>query len=61
MSNAGTIVLGGLMLVVGLVASYVNSYLILQLIGATSTMWALWWGSMILVIAGTFVVKAGEG
>jgi hypothetical protein len=60
MSNEGTIILGGLMLVVGLFASYVNSYLILQLIDATPTMWALWWGSLLLIFVGTFVVKAGE-
>ena len=60
MSNAGTVVLGGLMLIVGLIASYTNSYLILQHISATSTMWTLWWGSLILVICGTIVAKAGE-
>jgi uncharacterized membrane protein YjjB (DUF3815 family) len=60
MTNAGTVVIGGLMLVIGLIAGYVNSYLILQHINATSTMWALWWGSMILVIFGSIVAKLGE-
>ena len=53
----GNTVIGALMICIGLVAGYVNSFLILQLIGATSTMWALWWGSMILVIFGTFVMR----
>lgn len=60
MSNDGVRVIAGLMAIIGLLAGWVNSYLILQMIGATTTMWVLWWGSLGFVILGSILMKVSE-
>jgi hypothetical protein len=60
MSNAGGVVLGALMVVIGFVASYINSYLIMVHINATQTMWTLWIGSILLIFVGMIMAKVAE-
>jgi len=60
MGNLGVSIIGLLMIVFGMIAGYVNSFLIMQLIGATTTMWVLWVSSGICVIIGSILIKLAE-
>lgn len=55
MTNAGVAFIAAIMLIVGLFASFYNSFLIMNLINATSLMWSLWWASLALVIFGSII------
>jgi hypothetical protein len=55
MSNVGLTIVGWSMMVLAVVASYWNSFLIMNLINATPFMWSLWWGSLILMVFGSVV------
>ena len=60
MGNIGELLVGLLMVVSGLVAGYVNSFMVMQLIGATTTMWVLWFSSILMVIIGSALLKLAE-
>jgi hypothetical protein len=58
--SLGIAVMGLLMLVGGMIASWWNSYLIMGVINATSFMWGLWWFSVIFSILGSVISKMNE-
>jgi hypothetical protein len=60
MANYGVMAIGVLMSLVGLITGYANSYLVMQLIGATTTMWVLWYLSIALIILGSIILKLSE-
>jgi hypothetical protein len=55
MTNVGIQFIAAIMLLIGMGASFYNSFLIMGLINATSFMWSLWWGSLILVFFGSIM------
>jgi hypothetical protein len=60
MSNDGLQIVGGIMVTMAMAASFWNSFLIMNLIDATSFMWSLWWVCLILMIFGTCVTTLSK-
>ena len=57
MSSSFGVFLGSLMVIIGFVASYINSYLLMVHINATQTMWTLWISSILLIFIGMIMAK----
>lgn len=55
MTNRGGLVVGWLILAFAIILGYANSYLIMMMINATTTMWVMWVSGIILLISGSFI------
>jgi hypothetical protein len=60
MTNTAVTLIGFLLILVGYVASLWNSYLIMQLIGATTFMWVIWVVGMVFLIIGSVLCAIGR-
>jgi hypothetical protein len=60
MTNVGVLIIGLFLTVSALIAGYVNSFMVMEMIGATTMMWVLWVISLTGVIIGGILLKLGE-
>ena len=60
MKNLAVIIIGYILVLIAYVSSLTNSYLIMQLIGATTLMWVLWVVAIVFAIVGMILVAVGS-
>ena len=59
-SNTGIVLAGVVMVVVGLVCSWINSFFVMSMINATATMWVLWWFGVVFSLVGMAYCRLGD-
>ena len=60
MKNLAVIIIGYILVLIAYVSSLTNSYLIMQLIGATTLKWVLWVVAIVFAIVGMILVAVGS-